>query len=306
MFSASRALRSGSVVSKLEVERKFVPSPLLKKYARETATAPRIDVSPATDHNQQVVLTRLPRKRMIDKYFDHKGQLERKGIWVRWRREETTTHDGLDTTSTHASWEAKLKQGGDFLDSQFIEAEGREAVESLMAEAGVCRSIYELSFELGLVTDRVGWVVNGYDGKKVGDDTATMSLVLDTVLASLEGRNGDRPTFMHHVVGELELETSVTADPLSEGYDDSKQRAAQKTMRQQLAIFMSTYPTLFDAGSLPVGKITAYKQQKQAFAARSRKANAASRLANMSEVRYERLAKGLKVMTDRWGRLYGY
>jgi len=147
LFSASRALRSRSSVSKLEVERKFVPSPLLNKYASETATVSRIHVTPTTKHNPSVTLTRLPRKRITDKYFDHKGQLEQQGIWVRWRKGQTITHDGSKTITSQTSWEAKVKQGGNFLDSQFVEAKGRDAVEDLMAEAGVCHSIYDLSFQ---------------------------------------------------------------------------------------------------------------------------------------------------------------
>jgi hypothetical protein len=80
MFSTSKALSSRPVISKLEVERKFVPSPLLKKYASDTATTPRIRVNPAAVHSPSVVLERLPRKRITDKYFDYKGQLEQKGI----------------------------------------------------------------------------------------------------------------------------------------------------------------------------------------------------------------------------------
>jgi hypothetical protein len=309
MFSASRAFRSRSIVSKLEVERKFIPSPLLKKYASETATVPRIHVTPATKHNPSVTLTRLPRKCITDKYFDRKGQLEQKGIWVRWRKEETTTHDGSDTTTGQTNWEAKIKQGGSFLDSQFIEAKGRDAVESLMAEAGVCCSIYDLSFQLGFVADRMGWAVNGYDGEKAVDDTTAMSIVLDTMLTALEGRNGEYSTFMHHQVGELELEKAITTNPKDEAdvriesAFDSSHRATctsqAEAMREQLTIFMSAYPTLFQADGSPIGKITAYMQRKKALAERREKAHAANRLANMSEVQYERLMGAFKSKCKR-------
>ena len=297
MFSTSRALRSRSIVSKFEVERKFVPSLLLKKYACETVTTPHIDVTSATGHGSKVSLTRLPRKRITDKYFDHKGLLERKGIWVRWRKEEVTTPDGIHAISSHTSWEAKVKQGGNFLDSQFVEAEGRDAVEDLITGAGVCRSIYDLSFQLGVIADRIGWAVNGYDGEEVVDGSATMSLVLDTVSAALEGRNGECPIPMHQEVAELELETIVATNHLSE-YE--RNHAPQtEAMHAKLTAFVSTYSTLFETASLPVGKITAYKQQKQELAARSKRANAINRLANMSEVRYERLARELKTVSGQ-------
>lgn len=305
MLSASRALSDRSIVSRLEVERKFVPSPLLKKYASEVATTPRIHITPGARYNPSVILTRLPRKRITDKYFDHKGRLEQKGIWVRWRKEQTVAHDGTNTITTQIYWEAKVKQGGNFLDSQFVEVKGRDAVEVLMAKAGVCHSIYDLSFQLGFVADRVGWAVNGYDGEEEADEAA-MSLVLDTMTATLEGRNGEYSTIMNHQVAELELEKIITTS-FEDQNDvctadvsaiDSKHRVAcafqAKAMREQLTTFKSAHPTLFHTSESPISKITAYMQQKQSLAARSEKAHAASRLANMSEVQYERLMGAFK------------
>jgi hypothetical protein len=37
-----------------------------------------------------------------------------------------------------------------------------------------------------------------------------MSLILDTMSTALEGRNGEHSIFMHHQVGELELEKAIT------------------------------------------------------------------------------------------------
>jgi hypothetical protein len=310
MFSASKALRNRSIVSTLEVERKFVPSPLLKKYASETATTSRIHVTPVAGHSPSMILTRLPRKRITDKYFDHKGQLEQKGIWVRWRKDETTTYDGSKTVISQPSWEAKVKQGGNFVDSQFVEAKGRDAVEDLMAKAGVCRSIYDLSFQLGFVADRVGWAVQGFDSEN-GDADAAMSLVLDTMSTALEGRNGEYSTFMHHQVGELELEKAITTSledqddvhTVHKSAVDLKHRttcASQaEVMRKRLDSFMSAYPTLFQTGNSPLGKITAYMQRKHALEAQAERAHAASRLANMSEVQYERLMGAFKSRCTR-------
>lgn len=305
MFSASKSLSNRSIISKLEVERKFIPSPLLKKYASEVATTPRIHVTPATGRNPSVTLTRLPRKRITDKYFDHKGHLEQKGIWVRWRKEETTDHDGVDTIASQTSWEAKVKQGGNFVDSQFVEAKGRGAVEDLMAETGVCRSIYDLKFQLGFVADRVCWAVNGFESEKRVDDAA-MTLVLDTMSAALEGPNGEHSTFMHHRVGELELEMAIETiygdeddvrtahEPAVYSQHCSACTSQAQAMRRLLTAFMSTYSNILDVDGSAVGKITAYMQRKQALASQSERANAIERLANMSEVQYERLMESFK------------
>jgi hypothetical protein len=97
MLAAGKALSNRSLVSKLEVERKFVPSILLKKYASETSTTTRTFLAPITHRRLPITLSALPRERITDKYFDHKGQLEQKDIWVRWRKTQLTTHDGLET-----------------------------------------------------------------------------------------------------------------------------------------------------------------------------------------------------------------
>jgi hypothetical protein len=305
MLAAGKALSNRSLVSTLEVERKFAPSILLKKYASETSTTTRIFLAPTTHRGLPTTLSALPRERITDKYFDHKGQLEQKGIWVRWRKTQLTTHDGLETAPPQITWEAKVKQGGDFLDSQFVEAKGRDAVEKLMADAGVCDSIYNLDFQLGFVADRVSWAVN-----RPGNDEepctgrAAMTLVLDTMSAALEGRNGEHAKFMHYQVGELELAKTITttATNLEEActIDQAELLAKHCTasaveaesMRQQLSAFMAAYPAIFQAGATPVGKITAYMQRKETLAASNKKVNATGRLANMAEVRYERLVGG--------------
>lgn len=301
MFTASKTLCNRSLVSILEVERKFVPSPLLKKYASEASTTPRVSLIPTNIHVPSVTLSLLPRKRITDKYFDHKGQLELKGIWIRWRKTQDLTHDGVDDGPAETYWEAKVKQGGDYLDSQFVETKGRDAVEAFMAETGVCVSIHDLEFQLGFTADRMAWAVNGFEGETTEDGAPAMTLVLDKVSAALEGPNGEHPIYMHHQVGELELEKTVTtsftndldARDSSEADHSANHRAANAShadsIRNQLTSFMAAYPAISEAGVSPVGKITAYMQQKEAVAARKSKDSAADRLTNMSEVRYERL-----------------
>ena len=160
MAAATKSLLTRHLTFKLEIERKFVPTPLLLKYAQgnprnETIIPPS---SKPNDNLPRVVLSRLPHKRVTDKYFDSNGHLESQGIWVRWRREQTTSHDGTDAAWNAGSaadgfWEAKIKQDGDFVNSRFSEVRGREAVEGFMAEAGVCNSVYDLRLELGFMAD---------------------------------------------------------------------------------------------------------------------------------------------------------
>lgn len=157
----------------------------------------------------------------------------------------------------------------------------------------------------------MGWTVNGCHVGKAFEDTAAMSLVLDTMLTALEGRNGEYSTFMHHQVDELELEKNI-GTPLEGGHDVhnisesaiySKHLATctspAQAMREQLNTFMSAYPTLFQIGGSPMGKITAYMQQKKGLVERLEKSHAADRLANMSEVQYETLMGAFKSKCKR-------
>jgi hypothetical protein len=128
MSASTKSLLTRTITSKLEIERKFVPTPLLLKYASENSNNEILTLPPAAftaedRTSSHVVLSRLPRKRVTDKYFDRAGALESKGIWVRWRREQTTAHDGNGAETSSASgadgfWEAKIKQGGLILASQ--------------------------------------------------------------------------------------------------------------------------------------------------------------------------------------------
>ena len=60
-------------------------------------------------------------------------------------------------------------------------------------------------------------------------------------------------------------------------------------MSGQLEKFMAARPEIFNGEGSPLGKLTAYIEQQRDIAARSWKANAPGRLANMAEVKYERL-----------------
>jgi hypothetical protein len=111
---------------------------------------------------------------------------------------------------------------------------------------------------------------------------------------------------MHHQVGELELEKAITTS--LEDEDDETATAPEhrakctsqaEALREQITAFMLAHSTLFQAGGSPMGKITAYMQQKQVLAARSERAHAASRLASMSEVHYERLTGAFKSKCKR-------
>ena len=193
-----------------------------------------------------------------------------------------------------------------------------------MAEAGVSNSVYDLRYELGFMADRVSWAVEEFgsgqegDGGE-GDDAAALTLVLDSMLASLEGPDGSHPKYMQHKVGELEFEkttktdiattaittnsdigniptvTNASTSPISATSDNhhtSTCTSESNTMNAHLEAFMSAHPEIFAGEGTPKGKLTAYIDQNKELAARDWKENASGRFANLSEVEYERLFGG--------------
>lgn len=298
MSSIGKAVTNRLITSKLEVERKFAPTPALKKLASEPLTSSPFRL-PSTSNFPRAVLTRLSRKRITDKYFDRKGQLEDHGIWVRWRKEQTTKHDGTDAQPSEGVWEAKVKQGGDFVNSKFIELHGRDAIEDLMKEVGACDSVFDLKYEMGFMADRISWTVSPLNDQPLMSDDAAMTVVLDTIIASLEGPNGGHPKNFRHQVGELELEKTITTEPsdhddesdLSIKHHSTRAMESDK-MSMQLADFMKAHPELFVGRDAPLGKITAYVEHRREKAERAWKANEGGRIATMSEIKYEREFNG--------------
>lgn len=327
--STIKSLLTRTLTSKLEIKREFVPTPLLIKSAQENHIYKTLTIKPSStsdftnsNSNHQyhrprpALLTRLPRKRLTDKYFDRNGQLQAKGIWVRWRQEQITADDGTNiptpnspnsptaSASTEGFWEAKLKRGGDFINSRSTEVRGRDAVEDLMAEAGACNSVFDLRFWVGVMADRVCWGVReGGRGQGEGesdDGSGALTLVVDSLLASLEGPEGSHPKVMRHVVGKLELERTVTTNiPTTNTYDHHNKEhhsrtlaSASETMNTLLESFMRSHPALFAGEGTPKGKLTACVEQKRARAERDWRANESGRLANLSEVGFERLFGG--------------
>ncbi|KAJ7366575.1 hypothetical protein DFH08DRAFT_834846 [Mycena albidolilacea] len=112
-----------TLASHIEIERKFLPTrALLNALTRSTST-PRLPpliarVHPAPEHFIQ------------DVYYDRAdGRLVSEGVWVRRRSVFVPGDSPTSISSSTSSWEAKVRVGGDFAASQFVEVQGAEAVE---------------------------------------------------------------------------------------------------------------------------------------------------------------------------------
>ncbi|KAH8674398.1 CYTH-like domain-containing protein [Tricladium varicosporioides] len=180
-----------------EVERKFVFNPALLLRFRSNRGSPPFRY-----------LSHQRTESFQDEYFDSANQLSRNGVWIRKRDE---------------SWEAKQRQGGDFLRSSFYETAKIDEIKRLAATyahvgyttgpesnfglKSICR--YRTTRETFLADHR-------------------FSIMLDS-------------TDFGHWVGEVELQTHDMARALPE-----------------IDIFMQKYAWFFANETAPKGKMTAY------------------------------------------------
>ncbi|KAI5300645.1 hypothetical protein KEM56_002308 [Ascosphaera pollenicola] len=163
---------------------------------------------------------------------------------------EILTKSGLYVRQRNGQWEAKLKQSGDFNNSQFEEVKGRRGVLELLLqlEHRACIAKDKLATQLprleptdyafglpvfaDLQTTREKWVVNDM-----------FNVVLDT-------------TNFGHGVGEVELEETLVTTLGMEDFDEAK-RQLGADMDKRIETFMKSHAWAFPPGK-PVGKLTAY------------------------------------------------
>ncbi|KAK4106992.1 hypothetical protein N656DRAFT_564786 [Canariomyces notabilis] len=237
-ITTSRPLSEEGPVSKnktiLEVERKF----------------PRLAVPSLTQHHQQnpkfSSIQPLPTRQIHDIYYDTPTrQLCSHGAWIRLR-------DG--------KWEAKLRRGGDFVNSRFEELTGEaEIVRSVRSILG---SQYQSTTgdSIGDRKDRGGRVPNRMEDfglEKMAEFVTTREAwMCDGEFKVVR----DRMDFGHEV-GEVELQAEIEVDVDSDKlllWRHVKEREMER-MDCRVKAFMERYAWAFDwSGGEPKGKLTAY------------------------------------------------
>ncbi|KAI3398941.1 hypothetical protein diail_8264 [Diaporthe ilicicola] len=219
----------------LEVERKFAPT---------TTSIHRLDQNSGRPPFNAVV--RKGHTCFQDTYYDTpQDVLSKAGIWIRQREKfecevrEFIRNKQVDDGGT--SWEAKVRVGGDLINSAFKEITDIKEI-SAMLSALLPGS--ELTHQHGpqggqvremarLITDRRSYLV---DGK--------FTVVIDV-------------TDFGHTVGEVELERDA-GEVSCEGENQAR---AIATMDKEIDDFMQRYKWAFPEGQ-PVGKLTAYFSHK--------------------------------------------
>ncbi|KAF1942006.1 hypothetical protein EJ02DRAFT_454671 [Clathrospora elynae] len=199
----------------LEVERKFTPTKESINRLRKNNGAPAFQ-----SHKY------LGRKVIKEFYLDSDcGSLMDNGIYVRVR---------------NGVFEAKVRKGGDCINSVFLETQGRQSVKKLVANVvphGEIR-LEDLQPSRWMRTLREEWEVDGFN------------VVVDSTLFG--AWLWSRPTYPQkpHVVGEVELCRDVKG---GEGEDEGGE------MDQKIEAFMKKHEWAFPISDGNVeGKLTAY------------------------------------------------
>jgi thiamine-triphosphatase len=125
----------------LEVERKFLATPLAISYLRSNGGG-----SPGFKKHEN-----LGMQTTHDIYYDQNGLLFAKGVYIRRR---------------NGNWEVKMRTAGDFINSAFTEVQGSDAVKEVI-EQNLTISADGLGIEEMLepcadfVTERESWMIDG-------------------------------------------------------------------------------------------------------------------------------------------------
>ncbi|KAJ7465581.1 hypothetical protein FB451DRAFT_1561379 [Mycena latifolia] len=292
------------LTSKIEIERKFLPTRPLLHALTQTTAIPTLPSSIARAHPAAVHFIR-------DVYYDrHDGRLTAEGLWVR-RRSVIVSGGGSSTSS----WEAKVRVGGDFVASQFVEVEGAEAVEREMRRAlgGGHVAVDKIGEHLGVMCDLTTRRLSGRlelcyeddendaaEGLRLENLTVAIDQVVETISgdfaaarAVLErmpvGRGGgddsdsnlsstihSSPDLFFHEVGELELMAEVRTEAATLHKNQAERQAREHETRRkavaaaraaQLEAFMCAHPALFPMTPRPRGKLVSYFAWKEERAA---------------------------------------
>ncbi|KAK3392298.1 CYTH-like domain-containing protein [Sordaria brevicollis] len=165
-------------------------------------------------------------------YNDKAGLLTSAGVWVRRR---------------NGAWEAKVRKGGDFTNSQFEE----------LREVGDIAACVERITGQGVV--RAGEQV-GERGQKENFGLVTMADFVTTRETWIADDEfwivRDRMDFGHEV-GEVELQKTLEGKKVGEAPSEEEKRAEMQRMDERITEFMKRYEWAFAEGK-PVGKLTAY------------------------------------------------
>ena len=189
--------------------------------------------------------------------------------------------------------EAKIKQAGEFVDTQATEVQGQHAIEEVMDKAGIGDSIYDLVYQYGFVADRQAWTVETPLEEKANDELAPkINICLGTMTAALRGKDGHHPEHFYHQVGGLELvKTIISPATASPAEHAALCKVEGQKLSSELEAFAACRSELFGGEGTPKGKLTAYLDAEKDRARRLWEVNRPGRIANITYFVYDRMTK---------------
>ncbi|KAI0838124.1 hypothetical protein F5Y06DRAFT_296666 [Hypoxylon sp. FL0890] len=262
MVSKVAASTLKRIVSHVEVERKFNPGPkftsLLTSYTwpslqRQHQSVNHKECAPfaVIDHPTQLIR---------DIYYDTEdGHLSTLGLWVRQRTVSILPlNPDLATASDEdkGEWNAKLRLGGYYRNSQFVEYDGKIKVsEEVLRITNSKVELEDLQVVSDLQTRRIEWEV-----MRLADGTAPpakMTIIVDEVTEA--GKNVVDESSFNHTVGEVELFQEVVTDDKDDGEHEAYRKEIAVQRMRELEEFMLASPDLFCINPSPIGKLSAYE-----------------------------------------------
>lgn len=200
---------ASTVSSTIEVERKFC-----------SLAVPSLPTNAGRPAFQSIQF--LGQSHIRDVYFDKENLLSAAGIWVRQR---------------NGQWEAKVRRGGDFLNSRFEELASTEDIAQYVSRVTGTTSSVETSFGLKTI--------------------ATLSTIRRAWRADSEFKITLDAMDFGHTVGEVELQQEVTFTGTTQHAIEQEMQRKMQEMDEKIARFMKRYSWAFLSGT-PKGKLTAY------------------------------------------------
>jgi hypothetical protein len=253
-------------IARIEVERKFRQTTTLKRLLQDPNTELKQcirgkDIGP-TQNDTTLSCNRQQDRLMRDTYVDTgDAELEKKGIWIRRRSSRALSAANSISSCLDVEpqrWEGKVRIGGDYTDSQFLELEGDEAIRALIEQHVPSAPLGNLVVTVDLVTHRKTWIVQEASSAAHTPETE-LRIDLDEVTSSVIGADPD--VQFKHEIGELEMTEQIVAGGDGDEGEAAKQEAAE-SMEEFLGKFMARHVSLFSCQPKPKGKLTAYFEWK--------------------------------------------
>ena len=260
-----------TLASHVEVERKFLPTALLEaqldgkacglEHRRQSEGLAAVDAL----RMRPLHFFRLPDMQIRDTYFDLKDVLVGKGIWVRLRTTEAVRSNRFPVVvegNRSTDWETKVRLGGDYTNSQFTELQGKQEVQSLIAQHLPSAVETDLEVIADLDTHRKSWIVR--DDSSTANCHGEIQIVLDEATIPESAIPEDSATTVEpfkYQVGEVEMTRYVVGTDQQE-LEEAKRQAADD-MQGELDEFMMHHSVLFSTTPKPKGKLSASFEWKK-------------------------------------------